>query len=52
MKSNFEQWKVFLEARRLQKLTLEFEELFTESGTRYSVEVNFRTNLKEAIDNF
>jgi hypothetical protein len=52
MKSNFEQWKVFLEARRLQKLTLEFEELFTESGTRYSVEVNFRTNLKEAIDHF
>lgn len=52
MKSDFKQWEMLFEVRRLQNLVQEFENLLTEVSTRYSVEVNFRTNLKEAMDHF
>lgn len=52
MGHNFKQWKKFLEVCHLQKLAQEFENLLTESGTRYSIEVNFRTNFKEAMEHF
>lgn len=52
MKQKLEHWLSLLEARRLERLSCEFEDVLSETSSRYSVEVNFRTNLKEAIDHF
>lgn len=52
MSRKLSEWNTLLEAQRLQRLVADFETLLTESGTRYSVEVNFRTDIKEALDHF
>lgn len=52
MNKDFKEWGLLLQVERLERLAREFEGLLTESGSRYSVEVNFRTNLKEAMDHF
>lgn len=52
MDHKFSEWTLFFEAKRLERLAAEFESLLLETGTRYSVEVNFRTNLKDALEHF
>jgi len=52
MDHKLSQWTLLLEVKRLERLAAEFENLLLETGTRYSVEVNFRTNLKEALEHF
>jgi hypothetical protein len=52
MDHKLSQWTLLLEVRRLERLAREFETLLLETGTRYSVEVNFRTNLTEALEHY
>lgn len=46
----FSDWLLFLGIKKLENLVREFS--LNEAATRYSVEVNFRTNLAEITDHF